>query len=175
MKFKVKIKETQLGKALKRLNNEGNVSFKVGIFGADDSKMVKIAATHEFGAEIKVKENRFVPKLGRIVKQGTIIKIPARRWLSLAFTRNEKFYKELIKANLKKIAEGKMTIDKSNDVIAITLASRTKAELGKDMPPPLKYRNGTPLVDNGDLRRSIGTKVVTSKGISETKKYGDDQ
>ena len=175
MKFKVKIKETQLGKALKKLNNEGNVSFKVGVFGADDSKMVKIAATHEFGAEIKVKENRFVPKLGGIVKQGTIIKIPARRWLSLAFTRNEKFYKELIKANLKKISEGKMTIGKSNDIIAITLASKTKAELGKDMPPSLKYRNGTPLVDNGDLRRSIGTKVVTSKGISETKKYGDDQ
>lgn len=175
MKFKVTTKETQLGKALKRLHSEGNVSFKVGVFGSDDSKMVKIAATHEFGAEIKVKENRFVPKLGRIVKQGTIIKIPARRWLSLAFIRNEKFYKELVKTNLKKIAEGKMSIEKSNDIIAITLASRTKAELGKDMPPPLKYRNGTPLVDNGDLRRSIGTKIVTSKGVSETKKYGDDQ
>ena len=160
MKFKVTTKETQLGKALKKLHSEGNVSFKVGVFGENDSKMVKIAATHEFG---------------RIVKQGTIIKIPARRWLSLAFTRNEKFYKELIKANLKKIAEGKMSIEKSNDIIAITLASRTKAELGKDMPPPLKYRNGTPLVDSGDLRRSIGTKVVTNKGVSETKKYGDDQ
>lgn len=162
MKFKVTTKETQLGKALKKLHNEGNVSFKVGVFGSDNKmvdkkgkkkNMVMIGAVHEFGTN----------------------KIPARRWLSLAFTRNEKFYNELVKTNLKKIAEGKMSIEKSNDIIAITLASRTKAELGKDMPPPLKYRNGTPLVDTGDLRRSIGTKVVTNKGISETKKYGDDQ
>ena len=162
MKFKVTTKETQLGKALKKLHSEGNVSFKVGVFGSDNKmvdkkgkkkNMVMIGAVHEFGTN----------------------KIPARRWLSLAFTRNEKFYNELVKTNLKKIAEGKMSIEKSNDIIAITLASRTKAELGKDMPPPLKYRNGTPLVDTGDLRRSIGTKVVTNKGISETKKYGDDQ
>ena len=93
MKFKITTKETQLGKDLKRLNDERSVSFKVGVFGENDSKMVKIASTHEFGANIEVKENRFVPKLGRMVKQGTIIKIPARRWLSLAFTRNEKFYK----------------------------------------------------------------------------------
>lgn len=162
MKFKVTTKETQLGKDLKRLNDERSVSFKVGVFGSDNKmvdkkgkkkNMVMIGAVHEFGTS----------------------KIPARRWLSLAFTRNEKFYKELIKTNLKKIAEGKMSIEKSNDIIAITLASRTKAELGKDMPPPLKYRNGTPLVDSGDLRRSIGTKIVTNKGVSETKKYGDDQ
>lgn len=162
MKFKITTKETQLGKDLKRLNDERSVSFKVGVFGSDNKmvdkkgkkkNMVMIGAVHEFGTS----------------------KIPARRWLSLAFTRNEKFYKELIKTNLKKIAEGKMSIEKSNDIIAITLASRTKAELGKDMPPPLKYRNGTPLVDSGDLRRSIGTKIVTNKGVSETKKYGDDQ
>lgn len=162
MKFKVTTKETQLGKALKKLHSEGNVSFKVGVFGSDNKmvdkkgkkkNMVMIGAVHEFGTS----------------------KIPARRWLSLAFIRNEKFYKELIKTNLKKIAEGKMSVEKSNDIIAITLASRTKAELGKDMPPPLKYRNGTPLVDSGDLRRSIGTKISTSKGVSETKKYGDGQ
>ena len=43
------------------------------------------------------------------------------------------------------------------------------------MPPPLKYRQGTPLVDNGDLRRSIGTKIITNKGISNTLGYGDDR
>lgn len=39
MKLKVTTKETQLGKALKKLHNEGNVSFKVGVFGSDN-KMV---------------------------------------------------------------------------------------------------------------------------------------
>ena len=88
--------------------------------------------------------------------------------------RNESFIKGLIKRVLKNIGEGKITIDKANSIVAITLASLTKQNLGVNMPPPLKYRQGTPLVDNGDLRRSIGTKIITNKKISKTLGYGDD-
>lgn len=168
MSVKVTFKPTKLGKMLKKLSKEGNVSFKTGVFGDDDSKMVMIGAVHEFGTEFKVKKTHFVPSLKRIVKEGTIVKIPARRWLSLAYTRNEKFYKQLLANQIKKIVEGKTTFEEANKKIAIVLSSKTKAELGRDMPPPLKYRNGTPLVDNGDLRRSIGTKIVTNKGKSNT-------
>ena len=174
MKFTTKIKETKVGKQMRMLTKEKKVAFRVGVFGKDNSEMVTIGAVHEFGAQIEVKENRFVPDLGRIVKQGTIIEIPARRWASLAMERNEKFIKILIKNSLKSIAEGKLTIEKANNIIAITLASLTKQNLGVNMIP-LKYRDGTPLVDHGDLRRSIGTKIVTNKGISKTIGYGDDK
>lgn len=174
MKFTTKIKETKVGKQMRMLTKEKKVAFRVGVFGSDNSEMVTIGAVHEFGAEIEVKENRFVPDLGKIVKQGTIIRIPARRWASLAMERNEKFIKKLIKNSLKSISEGKITIDQANNIVAITLASLTKENLGVGMIP-LKYRDGTPLVDNGDLRRSIGTKIVTNKGISKTIGYGDDK
>ena len=174
MTFKISTKETQLGKRLKSLSRDGSVTFKTGLFGSDDSTMVKIGATHEFGAEIEVKENRFVPKLGRIVKQGTIIKIPARRWLSLAFTRNESFYKKMLAEGLKEITEKNISAEEMYNKVAIILAAKVKEELGKDMPPPLKYRDGTPLVDSGDMRRSVGTRIVTTKGISGTKGRGNE-
>lgn len=174
MSVRVKIKETKAGRQMRMLTKEKKVAFRVGVFGSDDSKMVTIGAVHEFGAEIEVKENRFVQDLGKVVKEGTVIKIPARRWASLAMERNESFIKGLIKRVLKNIGEGKITIDKANSIVAITLASLTKQNLGVNMPPPLKYRQGTPLVDNGDLRRSIGTKIITNKKISKTLGYGDD-
>lgn len=168
MSVKTTFKATKLGKTLKKLSKEGSVTFKTGLFGSDDSEMVMIGAVHEFGTEFKVKKTHFVPPLKRIVKEGTIIKIPARRWLSLAYTRNEKFYKQLLAKQIKKIVEGKTSFEEANKKIAIILSSKTKSELGIDMPPPLKYRDGTPLVDNGDLRRSIGTKIITNKGKSST-------
>lgn len=174
MSLKIKVKETRIGKQMKMLTDEKKVAFRVGIFGSDDSEMVTIGAVHEFGAEIEVKESRFVQDLGKVVKEGTIIKIPARRWASSAMERNDKFIKKLIRQVLKRIAQGKLTVERANNIVAITLASLTKQNLGVNMPPPLKYRQGTPLVDNGDLRRSIGTKIITKTGISKTWGYGDD-
>ena len=155
MSLKIKVKETKTGRQMRMLTNEKKVAFRVGVFGSDNSEMVTIGAVHEFGAEIEVKESRFVQDLGKVVKEGTIIRIPRQV--------------------LKRIGEGKLTIDKANNIVAITLASLTKQNLGVNMPPPLKYRQGTPLVDNGDLRRSIGTKIITNKGISNTLGYGDDR
>lgn len=174
MSLKMKIIETRAGKQMRMLTKEKKIAFKVGVFGSDSSEMVTIGAVHEFGAEIEVKENRFVPALGKTVKQGTVIEIPARRWATLAMERNENFIKKLIKNSLKKISEEEVTVEQVNNIIAITLASLTKQNLGVDMIP-LKYREGTPLIDNGDLRRSIGTKIVTNKGVSKTIGYGDDK
>lgn len=175
-KLKVTSAPTKLGKELLSQAKQGNkVSFRVGVFGSDDSTQVKKAASHEFGAEIKVKESRYVPTLGVTIKAGTIIKIPARKWLTLAFERNRDYFNQLIKVNMKKVAEGRMTVEESNNIIAITLAEVTKEELGQDMNnPPIKYRKGTPLVDTGDMRRSVGTKIVSRKGVSKTHGYGDD-
>ena len=105
MSVRVKIKETKAGRQMRMLTKEKKVAFRVGVFGSDDSEMVTIGAVHEFGAEIEVKENRFVQDLGKVVKEGTIIKIPARRWASLAMERNESFIKGLIKRVLKNIGE----------------------------------------------------------------------
>lgn len=174
MKIKIIEKETQIGKAIRRLNKENKVVFKTGIFGKDNSEMVMIGAVHEFGAEYKVKKTHYVPPLKRYVKAGTIVKIPARRWLSLGYQRNKKFYHELIKKNLKQKSEGKKNFESINEEIAFAIARTIKSELGRDMPPPLKYRNGTPLIDNGDLKRAIGTKIVSTKKASSTKGYGEE-
>ncbi|MGL5243829.1 MAG: hypothetical protein ACRC7R_01450 [Sarcina sp.] len=178
-KLKVTSTPTKLGKELLSQAKQGSkVSFRVGVFGSDDSTQVKKAASHEFGAEIKVTKKMrgyFMAKFGVPLKVGSIIKIPARKWLTLAFERNRDYFNQLIKANVKKVAEGRMTVEESNNIIAITLAEVTKEELGQDMNnPPIKYRKGTPLVDTGDMRRSIGTKIVSRKGVSKTHGYGDD-
>ena len=74
MNVKFTEKETKIGKALRRLNKDEKVSFKTGVFGRDNSKMVMIGAVHEFGAEYTVKKTHYVPPLRRVVKAGTVIK-----------------------------------------------------------------------------------------------------
>ena len=162
-------KPTNTLKNLKKLEQRKNVYFQTGVFGSDDSEIVKIAAIHEFGGEIKIKKNRYVPVLGVTIKAGTIITMPERKWLTIAFERNREIIDKIIKSNLKKIGEGKLTIDDSNEIIALALSSLTKKEMGKEVMQP-KYRKGTPMVDSGRLRQSIGTKV-NLKG--KTKGYGE--
>jgi len=176
--LKVTSSTTKAGKELFKLGKQrGRTSFRVGVFGSDDSKQVIKGVVHENGAEIKVTQKMrgyFLAVFGIPLKLGSVIKIPARKWLTLAYERNINYFAKLIKINMTKVAEGKLTVKESNDIISIALASATKEELGVNMPPKLKNREGTPLVDTGDLRRSIGTKIVTSKGITKTKGYGEN-
>lgn len=162
-------KPTNTMKELKKMNQRKNVYFQTGVFGSDDSEIVKIAAIHEFGGEIKVKKNRYVPVLGVTLKAGTIITMPERKWLTITFERNKEIIDRIIKSNLKKIAEGKMSIEDSNEIIALALSSLTKKEMGNDVTKP-KHREGKAMVDTGRLRQSIGTKI-NYKG--KTKGYGD--
>ncbi|WP_297406957.1 hypothetical protein [uncultured Cetobacterium sp.] len=155
-------KPTKALQELKKLNSRKNTYFQVGVFGKDDSEMVKIAAIHEFGGEIKIKKNRYVPSLGVTLKAGTSIIMPERKWLTITFERNKEFFEQLIKVNLKKIASGTMSIKQSNEIIAITLASYTKKEMGKGVMAP-KHRSGTPMVDSGRLRQSVGTRINFSE------------
>lgn len=151
------IKPTTALQELKKLNARKNTYFQVGVFGKDNSEMVKIAAIHEFGGEIKIKENRYVQSLGVTLKAGTIITMPSRKWLTITLERNKEFFEQLIKVNMKKIANGTMTVKQSNEIIAVTVASYTKKEMGKGVLAP--KRGGTPMVDSGRLRQSIGTKI----------------
>ena len=151
-------KPTDTLQNLKKLNQRKKVYFQVGVFGKDDSEIVKIASIHEFGGEIEVKKTRYVPALGVTIKAGTIIKMPKRKWLTIAFERNREIIERIIKANLKKIAEGKMSVEDSNEIIAVSLSALTKKEMGNDVLPP-KHREGQPMVDKGRLRQSIGTKI----------------
>lgn len=177
MSFKILTENSKGDERLKKLNKSGKVVFRTGVFGEDDSKMVIIGAVHEFGAEIKVTPKMrgyFLYKYGIPLKIGSTIKVPARKWLSLGFERNKKFYDKLFRKFFKDISISSFSYKSRCEAIALTISSKTKKELGKDMPPSLKYREGTPLVDSGDLRRSIGTKIVDKFGISETKGRGKD-
>lgn len=151
-------KPTNTLKNLKKLEQRKNVYFQTGVFGSDDSEMVQIAAIHEFGGQIKVKKNRYVPVLGVTLKAGTIITMPERKWLTIAFERNREVIDKIIKSNLKKIGEGKLTIDDSNEIIALALANLTKTEMGEGVMAP-KYRQGQPMVDKSDLQDRVGTKI----------------
>lgn len=150
-------KPTKTMKNLKLFNRK-KMYFQVGVFGSDGSEMVQIAGIHEFGGEIIVKKTRYVPAINATVKAGTVIKIPERKWLTLTFERNKKIIDKIIKTTLKKIGEGKLTVDEAKEIIAISLASLTKKEMGIGVLPP-KHREGRPMVDTGDLRRRVGAKV----------------
>lgn len=169
MGVKVTKKKDKNADVIEKNLKKDKTVFRCGVFGSDDSKMVMIGAVHEFGCDIEVttKMRGYFLAVHKIpLKVGTKIKIPARKWLSIAYAKNESFIKNILEKNIKDIATGNKTREEANNIIAVALALCIKGDLGKGVTQP-KYRKGTPLIDNGDLRRSIGVKIdngVTIKG-----------
>ena len=118
---------------------------------------------------VKFNDNNYVPAIKAKVKAGTVIKMPERKWLTLTFERNRDTIEKIVVTTLKKVGNG-MTLEEAKEIIAISLASLTKKEMGKGVMKP-KHREGTPMVDHGDLRRRIGTKVEMGE---TTYGYGSD-
>ena len=101
----------------------------------DGTSVIRVGIIHEFGA----------PSMN----------IPQRSYLRSTIKENNIKYKKLFEKLTFKMINSDTTMNKSLRYIGETVKGDVIAKITKGIPPPLKVRKGTPLVDTGHLRQSI--------------------
>lgn len=133
-------------KKLEKISNQfkGANNVKVGLpKGSNDypdgTSVIMVGAVHEFGSAIR--------------------NIPQRSYLRTAINENRKKYKKLMKQLALQILSGKITTRKALSIIGLEAQNDVVNKITDIKEPPLKYRDGNPLVDTSHLRQTI-THVV---------------
>lgn len=105
----------------------------------DGTSVIMVGAVHEFGS----------PSRG----------IPERSYLRSTVIENSLAYKRVIKKLAKKVVDGKITKKEALSTLGLLVATDVKDKITDIKSPPLKHREGNPLVDTGHLRRAITFQV----------------
>ncbi len=105
----------------------------------DGTSVIMVGAVHEFGSPTR--------------------NIPQRSFLRSTLQSNKRHYKELFKNLAKAIVQGKMTKFQALGTVGLKVQSDVQQRITDIKDPPLKYREGNPLIDTGHLRQSITYKV----------------
>lgn len=144
MRKKARVKKPT--KAIKKINNiarqlkQASNKVKVGVAAnandyPDGTSVVMVAATHEFGSTDGI--------------------IPQRSFMYSTFNNNVESYRKLLKKLGTGIATGKITADKALGIVGLQFQVDIQQTITDIESPPLKYRQGSALVDTGHLRQSI--------------------
>jgi len=148
MKSKTKIiKSPDL--AIKKLEKiakslKGHDSVKVGLPKGsnnypDGTSVIMVGAVHEFGSPSK--------------------NIPQRSFLRSTVSDKSRSYKGMFKKLTISIIKGKITKKEALGLVGLRVQTDVKEKITDIKDPPLKYRNGNPLIDTGHLRQSITYEV----------------
>lgn len=148
MKAKAKILKSP-DKAIARINeisksmNGPNV-VKVGLpknsnAYPNGTSVIMVGAVHEFGSPAR--------------------NVPQRSFLRSTITENARKYKEDMKKIMKSVIDGKYDLLKGLSLLGLKVQTDVRTKITDIKEPPLKYREGNPLVDTGHLRQSIVFKV----------------
>lgn len=108
----------------------------------DGTSVIMVGTVHEFGSPSR--------------------NIPQRSFLRSTMIENSREYKELIAKLAKRISKGELTMDRALNLLGIKVQGDVQQKIHDIKTPPLKYREGNPLIDTGHLRQSI-TYVVRKK------------
>ena len=148
MKSKVRVKKFPED-AIKQMDDiarsfKGPDSVKVGLPKGsnpypDGTSVILVGAVHEFGS----------PARG----------VPQRSYLRSTVVENKSKYKQEFRKLSKQIISGKIDTKKALNIIGLTVQSDVQNKLRSIKTPPLKYREGNPLIDTGHLIQSITYKV----------------
>lgn len=140
--LKVKKKPSQAIKELEKLADslKGSDTVKVGLpKGSNDypdgTSVIMVGAVQEFGS----------PSRG----------VPERSYLRSTLIVGKRSYKSLFKKLAKKIAKGEITKKQAMETLGMQLQGDVQQRITEGIEPPLKHREGTPLIDTGHLRQSI--------------------
>lgn len=152
MKQSVKIKGlNELEQKILKSINE-SLTLKVGIFGKQDSDIVKIAAVNEFGTETAgVNHN---------------VKIPERSFLRSTFIEKKQNIERGVRANIKKVIAGMITQKELMDKTGLAITRFIQEKILSNIPPEnadiTKERKGSShtLIDTGRLLNSIKHEVA---------------
>jgi phage gpG-like protein len=99
----------------------------------DGISNAQLGAVHEFGTE----------------------HIPARPWLNPGVESGNEEYGRIIENTV----EGGGTLHDALEVVGVVAVGKVKEYMTNLTNPPLKYREGNPLVDTGALRASVDYKI----------------
>jgi len=148
-RFKARIKKSP-EKALKELEKiaksfaKGGDTVKVGLPKGsnaypDGTSVIMVGAVHEFGS--------------------TKIGVPQRSYLRTTVTEKRNDYKKLMAKISKSIVDGKRTKKQGLGLIGLQVQGDVQQKIYDIDTPPLKDRDGNPLIDTGHLRQSITYEV----------------
>lgn len=148
MRSKCKIKKSP-DNAIKELNSiakrmSGPDTVKVGLpKGSNDypdgTSVIMVGAVHEFGS--------------------TSRGVPQRSFLRSTVQEKRRQYKLMFSKLADKIISGKLNIRQALQLIGLQVQSDVREKITEGIDPPLKYREGTALIDTGHLRQSITYQV----------------
>lgn len=94
--------------------------------------------------------------VGLVHEFGSIVKgIPERSYLRSTIRENRRAYKKFMADLAKSVVQGKRTIEQAKQLLGLKVASDVQEKITTLDTPPLKYRDGNPLIDTGHLRQSI--------------------
>lgn len=150
--------------------------------GGDDVTVVQVATVHEFGATIQIPEHsqdlHFKEKGGivgnRFMKKGksnfaqtvTIpahtVTVPERSFIRSTMDARREEFVEFSRGLWSGVLVGKLTLHKALDTMGEKIKGAIQERFRDNDWEPLKYRDGTPLVDKGQLVNSI--RSVTEMG-----------
>lgn len=105
----------------------------------DGTSVIMVGAVHEFGSHAR--------------------NIPQRSFLRSTVQEKRRPYKKLFAKLGGAILLGKMTPEKALNLLGLQAQSDVRQKITDIQDPPLKHRDGNPLIDTGHLRQSITFEV----------------
>lgn len=146
-----------------------NKKIKIGIFGADNSKILMIATVNEFGCNITItpKMRKWLHANGLHVKDSTqTINIPERSYIRRTFTERKTEIDNQIRQGLDELFTFTIDIETFLNRVGIQLQGLTRETLTDVTNPPdhpftleKKKPKANPLINTGQLRQSIVYKI----------------
>ena len=148
MKSKVKVIRKPK-KAISRLNHlsknmSGPNKVRVGLpkdsnAYPDGTSVVMVGIVHEFGNPSN--------------------NIPQRSFIRTGIRENKRAYKRLFRSLTRKIIDGKMDKHTALELIGLQAQTDIRQKITDLKLPPLKNRQGNPLIDTGHMRQSVTYEV----------------
>ena len=156
------------GRLLDSLQQLEAKRINVGVFGADDSELVMIAAVHEFGTEIQVTDKMrgwFAANGYPLKKETTKIVIPERSWLRSGYDEGIDSIASEIEQLLPDVLENRVNPSVFTDMIGRKFAGMIQQKLRNLNEPAnssmtIERKGSTnPLIDSGRLVGAIRHEV----------------
>lgn len=130
---------------LKRVDEFKNTRLTVGIHERE-------------GAEQRAEGGATLAEIAGFQHNGTAT-IPPRPFLDLTFEPNEERIRKMKKRVAQEILAGRLTVEQGMNLLGVQLAGMVKQTIKDGIPPELQSREGTPLIDTGQLIGAIKHEV----------------
>jgi len=136
-----------------------------GSDGRPSASLALIAAVQEFGARIRVtpRMRAYLHAIGIHLSKGkSEVVIPERSFLRSWANAKKDQITRAIASMLKKVESGEMTAEQGMKTLGVFAVSGVQKQITEPEGvswPPLKIRQGRPLIDTGGLRQGIKYEV----------------